>query len=364
VRIFFIAFGQSIHTIKWVKHFADSGNQVMLVTFYQPQPIANADIRYIDSSNRNLVFLKTKKVNKLLSEFHPDIVHAHYASSCGLVAALTGFHPFVLSVWGDDILEFPRKSPIHKLVIKSVLKRADYITATSNMLAEKTRELAEPYKEIKVIPFGVDLNKFKPERKSTSGKIVIGTARAFTPKYGLEYLIKAFAQLRQKYSNIKLTLIGDGPLRQQLASLADSLGVTADITFTGAIPNDEVAVKLRGFDIFVMPSVGEGDIFGVAAVEAMASRLPVVATKVGGLPEVVDDGRTGRIVEPANVDSLAKGLESYILSEELRLSHGMQGRAKVENQYDWSQNANSMAELYRTILSRRKKATPFADNDD
>jgi L-malate glycosyltransferase len=362
VRLFFIAFGQSIHTIKWVRHFADSGNQVMLATFYRTQPIGNAEIRYIPCSNKNLVFLKTGDVKRLIREFKPDIVHAHYASSCGLVAAFTGFHPFLLSVWGDDILEFPRKSPIHNLAIKRVLKRADYITATSNMLAEKTRKLSEPSKEITVIPFGVDLNKFKPERKSSGDKIVIGTVRGFTPKYGLEYLIKAFAQLRQKHPNIKLTLIGDGPLRPQLVSLANSLGTTADITFTGAIPNDEVAVKLRSFDIFVMPSVGEGDIFGVAAVEAMASGLPVVATRVGGLPEVVDDGKTGKIVEPANTESLAGGLESYILSEELRLNHGSLGRAKVERLYDWSQNAKTMEDLYRTIITGLPKSGAVIDN--
>lgn len=354
MRLLFIGFGQSIHTIKWVRHFAGKGNQVMLASFYQAGPIANIDIRYIPSQNKNLVFLKTAAINKLIREFNPDILHAHYASSCGLVAALSGFHPFVLSVWGDDILEFPRKSPIHRFAIKKTIMRADYITATSHMLAGKTLELIGHQKKVEIIPFGVDLNIFKPQPIHKDDTIKIGTVRSFTPKYGLEYLIRAFAKLRQKYQNISLSLIGDGPLRQTMQSLAVSLELGESIIFAGAIPNAEVADKIRDFDIFVMPSVGEGDIFGVAAVEAMATGLPVVATRVGGLPEVVDDGRTGAIVEPANIDSLVNGIEPYILSGDLRKRHGLQGRAKAEKYYDWIQNAQAMESLYSNILAEEK----------
>jgi L-malate glycosyltransferase len=354
MRLLFIAFGQSIHTIKWVKYFADSGNDVLLASFYPAKPIDNVDVRYIPCANKNLVFLKVWAIRKLIREFNPDMVHAHYASSCGLVAALSGFHPFILSVWGDDILEFPRKSPIHKLAVQQTILHADYVTATSNMLAEKTSALIKHRKKISVIPFGVNLNLFKPGASSSKEKITIGTARSFTSKYGLEYLIRAFAQLRQKYPKIALTLIGDGPLRQSMQSLAISLGIAEDISFTGALPNDEVAVMLRGFDIFVMPSVGEGDVFGVAAVEAMAAGLPVIATRVGGLPEVVDDGKTGKIVDPANVDSLIAGIEPYIESEELRIAHGHQGRIKAEKQYDWAQNALMMDSLYRKILAEKR----------
>lgn len=355
MRLLFIAFGQSIHTIKWIKHFADSGNQVMLVSFYPTLPIENVDIRYMPCFNKNLAFLKTWKIKKLIREFSPDILHAHYASSCGLVGALTGFHPFVLSVWGDDILEFPSKSPIHRLAVKNTIMRADYVTATSNMLAGETLNLINHQREVIVIPFGVDLDKFKPARKSSGDKVVIGTARGFTPKYGLEYLIRAFARLQKSYPRIELILIGDGPLFPAMKNLVKSLGVIETVKFTGAIPNDEVAVRIREFDIFVMPSVGEGDIFGVAAVEAMATGLPVVATRVGGLPEVVEDGKTGKIVEPADVDSLVRGLESYILSETLRIEHGKQGRIKAEKNYNWLQNAGMMETLYQKIMEKKRK---------
>lgn len=354
MRLLYVAFGKSIHTVKWAKYFAASQHRVMLASFYPAQPIDNVEIKYIPCANKNLVFLKTGAIKKIIHEFKPDILHAHYASSCGLVAALTGFHPYVLSVWGDDILEFPRKSPIHRLIVRKALLRADYVTATSKMLAGKTLEIINNQKEIKVIPFGVDLNRFRPAPKSASSKIVIGTVRGFTPKYGLEYLVRAFARLRQRFPEIRLTLIGDGPLRQTMQSLAETLGVAGDIVFAGAIPNDEVAIKIREFDIFVMPSVGEGDIFGVAAVEAMATGLPVVATRVGGLPEVVEDGKTGKIVEPADVDSLVNGIEPYILSEELRIAHGSQGRAKAECLYDWLQNGKAMESLYQSILSARQ----------
>jgi glycosyltransferase involved in cell wall biosynthesis len=360
MKLLYIAFGYSSHTIKWVKYFRDNGHQVMLISFYPAAPIDGIDFRYIPCSNRYSVVLKVNRIKRLIAEFKPDILHAHYASSNGMVAALSGFHPFVLSVWGDDIMEFPRLSFLHRLAIKKTILRADYLTATSHMLATKTSELAGFLRNIQVIPFGVDLNKFTYCQRPPRELLIIGTVRNFTPKYGLEYLIEAFSRLVDNYKHLRLVLIGDGRIRPQLEALVRSLKISQFVSFLGAVPNDEVAKHLKEIDIFVMPSIGQGEIFGVAAVEAMATGLPVVASRVGGLPEVVDDGRTGILVEPESVDALKKGIEFYILSAELRLKHGQQGRQKVEKQYDWRQNAGSMEKLYELILKdKAANNSPF-----
>ena len=118
MKIMFIAMASSVHTIKWVNYFRDIGAEIMLVSFYPSDEIKGVDFRYIPCRNKNMAVLKVPRVKKLLKEFQPDIVHAHHVSSCGLVGALLNFHPFIVSVWGYDVLIFPHKSFLHKLSVK------------------------------------------------------------------------------------------------------------------------------------------------------------------------------------------------------------------------------------------------------
>ncbi len=352
MKILYIAFAQSIHTIKWVDYFKQNNN-VLLISFYPSGNINGVDIRYIPVKNKNLAIMKIGEVKKIIDEFNPDILHAHYASSCGLIAALANFHPYVLSVWGDDILNFPNKSPLHKWVVKKAIRDADYVTATSQMLADSTNELINDDLDISVIPFGVDLDQYKVVDREKSDIIEIGTVRNLTPKYGIEYLIRAVANCLSQNYNIKLTIVGDGDIKNELESLSNKLNISSSVTFTGAIPNEKVVEYLHCFDIFAMPSVGKGETFGVAAVEAMATGLPVVASRVGGLPEVVDDGITGTLVEPGNVEQLTAALIKYIESEELRKKHGENGRMKVERDYNWQENTEKMNMLYTSLKSSK-----------
>jgi len=351
MKIMFIAMAGSTHTIRWVENFRDRGYKIMLVSFYPGDDMPGIDIKYFPCKNKNLALLKLPQVKKLIKEFRPDILHAHYATSCGLVAALTGFHPYILSVWGDDILEFPNRSPFHKWAVKKALTSADCITATSSMLEKASRKLANNLNNIHVIPFGVDLSHFIYKDRNSQEYINIGTVRNLTPKYGLEYLIKAASKLLDKGHKLKLTIIGDGPSRDLLESIASRLGIGDRAEFVGFIANEKVVEYLNNFDIFVMPSIGEGETFGVAAVEAMATGLPVVASRIGGLPEVIDDGKTGILVEPGNVEELTKALEFYILSRESRIEHGRNGRAKVESHYNWHDNTEMMNQLYKKVVA-------------
>ncbi|GAH31889.1 unnamed protein product, partial [marine sediment metagenome] len=160
------------------------------------------------------------------------------------------------------------------------------------------------------------------------------------------------AVLLNSFQKIRLTIVGDGIIRQKLESLVDRLGIKNNVAFAGFVPNEKVVEYLNKFDIFVMPSVGEGETFGVAAVEAMATGLPVVASNVGGLPEVVDDGKTGLLVKPGDVEDLKRALEFYILSKDARIEHGKRGREKVKKLYNWKDNAEQMNNLYKEILSK------------
>ncbi|MCD7873784.1 MAG: glycosyltransferase, partial [Acidaminococcaceae bacterium] len=150
-------------------------------------------IRYLEA------LLLLKKVIKI---FQPDIIHAHYATSYGLLGALVGFHSYIISVWGSDIFDFPNISLFHKNIIKYNFFKADIILSTSNVMAEEIQKYTS--KGIKVTPFGVDINEFKPLNVDSifkPNKIVIGTIKTLEEKYGIEYLIRAFSIVKKEIIN-------------------------------------------------------------------------------------------------------------------------------------------------------------------
>jgi glycosyltransferase involved in cell wall biosynthesis len=320
----------------------------MVISLYQGQ-IENAVNVILPEMIKPLYLKHYFSIKNALRSFKPDILHAHHASSYGFLGALQNFHPFVVSVWGYDVLLFPQKSPLHRLVIKYTLHQADKITATSNALAKSVADLVGRTPEI--IPFGVDKNFLRVNRDYNKRDLVIGIIKDLKPVYGIDVLIKAFAGLVNKGYPVKLLIVGEGKLKGKFVNLCQQLNIQNYVTFKSRVPHSEVIDLLKRIDIFVIPSYSEG--FGVAAVEAMATGLPVVASNVGGLPEVIDDGKTGILVKPGDVEALKRALEYYILSKDARINHGQRAREKVEAFYDWQKNAEAMNRLYREIFSER-----------
>lgn len=353
MRLLYIAFPTSVHTLKWINHFKRD-HDILLISFYSADKIEGIQQKCLPVINKNLAIIKLPEVKRIIRDFKPDILHAHYASSCGFIASLTGFHPYLLSVWGDDILDFPAKSPLHKWAVRRAIRSADYVTATSEMLGKSTRRLMNSGREVEVIPFGVDLNHYNFIKRPARDSIHIGSVRKLMPKYGLEYLIKAVAKLISSGNNVRLTIAGKGELKDRLQSMSRNLGISEYVHFTGFVENEKVVELLQQFDLFAMPSIKEGETFGVAAVEAMATGLPVVASRIGGLPEVIDHNSTGLLTEPKNVDSLAEAIKIYLDNPKLRETHGANARDKVERCYDWSRNALQIENLYKRVLRNNR----------
>lgn len=353
MRVLLLAPSKSIHTHKWALFYKNQGIEVKVVTFADHYSEENAKevetvvlpklfpgkLSYISS-----VFA----LKKQLATFKPDILHAHYVSSYGFVGALANYHPFYVSVWGRDIYQFPQQNPINKQIVEFTLKRADVICSTSHVMAEETRKYID--KPIEVTPFGVDLQKFKPMPKNERNKITIGTVKALSDKYGIADLIKAFSIVQSSHENTNLLIVGDGPQRADYEQMVEKLGLKDVTTFTGRVPNDEVPTYINKIDIFAVPSTEDSESFGVAAVESMACGVPAVVSNVGGLPEVVKEGKTGFVVPKEDAESLAVKFSALIEDEDLRKRMGNAGIEHVKENYNWTDNANGMLDLYRRTL--------------
>lgn len=367
MKVLLLSDAYSIHTIKWAKSLSKKGIEIAIFSLnynenegnpYQHNNkikvyyCADKNAKKRSSGFAKISYLKAlPRLKQVIKEFKPNIVHAHYASSYGLLGALSGFHPFILSVWGSDVFDFPNISFLHKAVIKYNLAKADKILSTSKVMATETNKYTD--KEVVVTPFGIELDKFKPlEVNSLFDKndIVIGTVKTLEEKYGIEYLIKAFAIVKDKhkYLPLKLLIVGDGSLSMVLKNLTYDLSIEKDTIFTGKIAHELVPVYDNMLSVSV--SVSNSESFGVAVIEASACGKPVVVSDVGGLPEVVKDGITGIVVPPRNPQKTAEAIEKLVLDDSMRKQMGAAGREHVAKFYDWNKNVEQMVDIYRGMI--------------
>lgn len=365
MHICFVGNINSIHLQRWIGFFLNKGNEISVFS-HSLKKIRGVKIHNVVDNNlffnipgtrrfthKLRPFVARALYKRFLRKINPDILHIHQLSpSYPLDFAFLGFKPTIISIWGSDILKSYHDAPLAiKQKIVFALQKADLVTATSKFLAEETKKLV-PDKRIKIVPFGIDLKEFDPKKfPAKRDKIIkIGFLKHLKKIYSPEYLIKSFKLVLKEYPNTNLLIAGEGSQKEFLKELVEKLGLKTKVIFSGGILYSEVPKFLSQIDIFVMPSLMEA--FGVAALEASAMEIPVVASRIGGVPEVVKDGKTGFLVEPKNVDELAKAIAKLIENPSLREKLGQEGRKFVKENYNWSKNAQQMEKLYKRIIQK------------
>lgn len=366
MKLLLLSDPNSVHTIKWAKSLAKNNIDIIIFglgdfTVNDYDGISNIQVKTLggtvtrdEGAFAKLKYLKALPVVKqIIKEFKPDIVHAHYATSYALVGALSGFNPFIVSVWGSDVFSFPLKSPIHKMMLKYNLKKADKVLSTSHVMAKETKLYTN--KDIEVTPFGIDMQQFRPmvvESLFDKDDIVIGTVKTLEEKYGIEYLIKAFKIVSDKYQEVplKLLIVGGGSLEVSLKSLVKELDIENKTVFTGKVPFSDVPKYHNMLSVSVSVSVSNSESFGVAIIEASSCSKPVVVSNVGGLPEVVEDGVSGFVVPPRDPQKTAEAIEKLVLDESLRKQIGQNGRERVKRLYNWDDNVKQMIKVYKELI--------------
>jgi glycosyltransferase involved in cell wall biosynthesis len=371
MRVVLLSGASSIHTQRWANGLAVLDVDVHVISQQQLQGTldARASLHIYPDRGALGYFFMASNVRKLIQKINPDIVNAHYASGYGTTAHLVNFKPWLLSVWGSDVYDFPYKSPIHKWGVVSNLMAADAVASTSHCMAAQTRRLAPSLGDIAITPFGVDCEQFSlvPTQQSLKSEqdpnrlIVIGTVKTLAHKYGIDVLIKAFALARSALAQtdasmanrLRLRIVGGGPDAAELKTLAAEQQINDAVVFLGNVSHTQVPDELRQLDIYAALSREES--FGVAALEAGAVGLPVVVSDAGGLPEVVVHGQTGLVVLKDNAQVAAEALLQLILSPNLRQQLGGAGRAHVLANYSWDASLKNMLAVYQSVIEQHKK---------
>ena len=367
MKVLYLADPSAAHTIKWINGFTSKGIETRLFGLSRPEEVQydpKVIIEFMDTPDniklkKDGSFLKTPyirsipRLRKIIEEFQPDILHAHYASSYGLLNALSGFHPNILSVWGSDVFEFPRKSVLHKKILQFNLERTDFIFSTSEYMKRELEKYTE--REITVLPFGIDTKYFEPyevERFFDDETTVIGIVKSMEDYYGVKYLLEAFAKVTELFPDkkLKLLVIGGGTQLDAYKNYAMSLGIGDTTHFTGYISYSDIPFYHNQIDIAVYPSLRES--FGVAALESSACEKPVITTDIGELPNLVLDNETGFIVKHKSTDAIVDKLKILIEDEELRIKFGKKGREFVNSNFNFNNNLTSMISFYKQIMEK------------
>lgn len=361
-KLCLLANAASTHTEKWALALSERGWEVEILSFL-PAEFSQLKVHVIPRlvGGKADAVLRRAWVRKKVAEIQPDLIHAHYATSFGLLGALTRRHPLIVSAWGSDIFSFPQISSLHRSLLKWILSHADVLCSSSEIMAQEMHRYIGPEQSIEIIPFGVDTTRFSPPQGehapeegghlrsgAIDASVVFGVAKGLHSVYGLDLLIKAFAQVHGHFPQARLRIAGDGPEQSHLEDLADKLSVTESIEWLGRLPNRCVADFYQSIDVVVVPSRQES--FGVTAVEGSACARPVIASRVGGLSEVIVDGETGFLVPSESISELGKAMERLIKEPTLRETMGRQGRAYVLQHYDWQKNVTQMEQVYERVL--------------
>lgn len=366
MRIAILSDSTSIHTYKWVKSLSERGCEIMLISLLKDDLTRYQGLKGVEVYSfayelseksfatqwflgKAIYLLSIRKIKQIIKEYKPDILHAHYASSFGFIGALTHFHPYIISVWGSDVYEYPLAGNVYRKMLEYSLRRSDYILSTSHCMAKETKKYTD--KDIYVTPFGVDLELFKPTEKTDKQSFTIGNIKSLRPVYGIDTLIRAFAILKEKNRelDLRLQIAGEGPVKGELQQLCKELNIQDYVDFIGFIPNDKLPEIYNQLDVAVFLSRKES--FGVAAIEAMACKCPVVASNAEGYLEVIEDGVSGFIVESNNPEVAAQRIQQLIDDRQLSQQLGENGRMRAESLFDWQKNVDTMLEIYHKVLS-------------
>ncbi|WP_263840189.1 glycosyltransferase family 4 protein [Salinibacter sp.] len=301
------------------------------------------------------VLRDARRLHRLISQIQPDVVNCHFASFYSLYfCALKFLHGYklVISVHGRDVKG--GTNPLQRLIRPWILRAADYVTGVSSALEARAQECAGEPLRSSTIYNGVDINYWKSVEESKkkcpscSHKPVIANVGALRNVKGQDILLHAFARLRASEVEAQLWLVGDGQRRDELEHLASQLEIEDHVTFHGWCSRDEVRETLRESTVFAFPSRNEG--FGMAALEAMAAGTPVVASKVGGLPEIITSSEEGRLVSSEDPEQLAGALKEVLRTPEIqkRLARGARRRAR---DFQWESTIEQYEELFLSLHS-------------
>jgi glycosyltransferase involved in cell wall biosynthesis len=304
-----------------------------------------------------LTFLFFNILYSLIKMRNMDIIHVQWPIPNGLGAFfLKKIYniPYINTIHGE---EFHLSKRYHTLFALKWLVNNSFNTITnSNATKNSCLKLGLNEDKFEVIPFGVDINFFKPICSPKNENVFqLLSVGYLIERKGFEYLIKAVKEVSKEYGNVKLKIIGSGPLENKLKYLINELKLVNEVKLIGNVSDNELLHLYNSSDLFILPSItdaqGNTEGLGVVLLEAMACGLPVIGSKVGGISDIIIDNETGLLVNERDILELSTKIKDLIDDKELRQKLATAGLNRVKQKFSWNHVINSYLTAYKRILN-------------
>jgi len=343
---------KSIHTRRWIEYFAERGHEVHLIT-QEYDNYQGVKIHVVNPKASKLSpFFKAIIIRNLVKKIKPDILHAHQLDTFGLYGALSGFHPFVVSAWGSDIVTFPEKSILHKFLVQHILKKADLVQCGDESLAERVKSLIGERSSIHIIKWGIDPDLFKPvEKMEKDERVRILYLRRSQEPYSVEILLYAIPEIIKKRENVEFLILKSGRELNKTFDMVKELWIEKYVRFIDEVPNDKLPKIMNSCDIYVDTFYREtpGSGIGMAALEAMSCGLPAVLSNTAGVDIHIKHKVNGYIYKGHDSNSLANAIIELIKDRNHREKLGENARRYIINNQNWGKNMKIMGSFYEKL---------------
>jgi len=359
MKICYLADSESIHTKRWCEHFIAKNYEVFLISFKEKCNINGVNFQYVNAGKLSVkggnwkVLLKANFIKKIIKKIDPDVVHAHYATSYGIVGAVVNIHPYIITALGSDILLSPKNSLIYRLLLKFAFKRADWITVMADHMKSAMAIIGDFDDKTDVVPFGIDTKLFNSNnRKLADNDFIITSTRNFEDVYNIPHLLNAVAQIKDQIPNLKLNLIGEGTKRPEIEKLVRKLELSHITKFFGRIPQPKIVEILNYSNVFVTVSLSDGN--NISLNEAMACGVFPIATDISANSQWIEHNENGFLVSINDVDQLASLLlRSYNNFESLFNKSFVINQKIIADKADWYKNLQIVEDKYLQIAHEK-----------
>ena len=295
------------------------------------------------------------QIKKIIKKEKPDLINAHapVPFMADIAALASGTTPFILTYHTGSMKK--NKFSIDKLVfiyeeifIKYAISKATYIICSSSFVKNFLKEKHTFRKKTFIINPGVDIKKQIKNIKSGNNILFVGGLGKAEKHKGLDYLIKAVVLLKESIPTVKLIVVGGGSAINDYKKDANRLGLKNNISFKGELNADKLQDVYAKSNLLILPSFNES--FGTVLIEAMARKLPVIGSNIGGIPEIIDNNKNGFIVSPKNSIELSKTILRVLKNEKLAKRLGENGFKKVQKNYLWKYQVDETEQVFKKTL--------------
>jgi len=349
--------GESSHDVFYLR-LLDSAD------FYEKRPLPE-NVRIVEWNSGKInqkgpdhLLHLMPDLSAVLENVNPELIHAGPIQSCAFMAALSGFHPFLAMSWGSDLLLHSEESPLMRWITSFVLNQMDFLLCDCDAVFEKAREYSRVDEERVIkFPWGIELDRFV--REAECGRrlreelgwdncLLVLSTRSWENLYGIESVLKGFAEAHRQNPMLRLLLLGDGSKHQEIDKFIKNKGLIDSVYRPGVVPQGKLPDFYSASDIYLSCTHSDGA--SISLLEAMACELLIIVSDIPGNREWIEREKNGWLVHPSEIDEIAASLlkAAWFTKEKIEKMVRL-NREIILRRANWDVNVEHLLRLYESI---------------